>query len=238
MICDLEFTTCDLEFSTLIMITKIKKFIEPQLKTELGDEAKVSSLPLAGTSEQSERSARKESKAFFEDARVPDIRPGDTVKVHQKIPASVKTTAGKKEKEKERIQVFEGLVIARKHGKEIGATITIRKVISGIGVEKIFPIHLPTIEKIEIVKRGKVRRAKLYYMRTAKGKRARLKQIDIPESNKISMKTELKETKGKIEDNTKLENPITEIKGEKKDVENKTKESTIKKEDNLVKEKN
>ena len=174
------------------MSTKIKKFIEPQLKTELGDEAKVSSLPLAGTSEQSERSARKESKAFFEDARVPDIRPGDTVKVHQKIPASVKTTADKKEKEKERIQVFEGLVIARKHGKEIGATITIRKVISGIGVEKIFPIHLPTIEKIEIVKRGKVRRAKLYYMRTAKGKKVRLKQKDIPNSTKApkEVKTE------------------------------------------------
>ena len=97
---------------------------------------------------------------------VPDIRPGDTVRVHQKI----------KEKDKERIQVFEGLVIARKHGQEAGSTITVRKVISGVGVEKILPLHSPTIEKIEIVKRGKVRRAKLYYLRTAKGKKARLKR--------------------------------------------------------------
>ena len=97
---------------------------------------------------------------------IPDIRPGDTVRVHQKI----------KEKNKERIQVFEGIVIARKHGKGISATITVRKVIAGIGVEKIFPIHVPTIEKIEIVKRAKVRRAKLYYLRQAKGKKARLKR--------------------------------------------------------------
>ena len=97
---------------------------------------------------------------------LPDIRPGDTVKVYQKI----------KEKDKERLQAFEGVVLARKHGKGISATITVRKVISGVGVEKIFPIHSPNIEKIEISKRGKVRRAKLYYLRTAKGKKARLKR--------------------------------------------------------------
>ena len=97
---------------------------------------------------------------------LPDIKPGDTVRVHQKI----------KEKNKERIQIFEGIVIARKHGKGVSATITVRKVISGIGVEKIFPIHSPLIAKIEVVKRGKVRRAKLYYLRTAKGKKARLKR--------------------------------------------------------------
>ena len=95
-----------------------------------------------------------------------DIRPGDTVKVHQKI----------KEGSKERTQIFEGLVLARKHGKEAGATITVRKVVSGVGVEKIFPIHSPLIVKIEIIKRGKVRRAKLYYLREAKGKKARLKR--------------------------------------------------------------
>ncbi|MFC1663708.1 50S ribosomal protein L19, partial [Patescibacteria group bacterium] len=89
---------------------------------------------------------------------LPAIKPGYTVKVYQKI----------KEGEKERVQVFEGLVLARKHGKGIGATITVRKVVSGIGVEKIFPIHSPIIEKIEIVKRGKIRRAKLYYLREAK----------------------------------------------------------------------
>ena len=97
---------------------------------------------------------------------IPDIRPGDTVRMHQKI----------KEKNKERIQIFEGIVIARKHGKGISATITVRKVIAGIGVEKIFPIHTPTIQKIEVVKRAKVRRAKLYYLRTAKGKKGRLKR--------------------------------------------------------------
>jgi large subunit ribosomal protein L19 len=83
------------------------------------------------------------------------IKSGDIVKIYQRI----------KEGEKERTQVFEGIVIARKHGNEIGATITVRKEISGIGVEKIFPIHSPTIEKIEILKEGKRKRAKLYYLR-------------------------------------------------------------------------
>ena len=96
---------------------------------------------------------------------LPEIKPGNTVKIYQKI----------KEKDKERLQAFEGVVIARKHGKGISATITVRNVISGVGVEKIFPIHSPAIEKIEVLKRGKVRRAKLYYLRTAKGKKARLK---------------------------------------------------------------
>ena len=97
---------------------------------------------------------------------LPGIRPGDTVKVYQKI----------KEKDKERLQAFEGVVLARKHGKGISATITVRKVISGVGVEKIFPIHSPAIEKIEVLKKSKVRRAKLYYLRTAKGKKAKLKR--------------------------------------------------------------
>ncbi len=96
---------------------------------------------------------------------VPDVRPGDTVLVHQKI----------KEGNKERIQIFEGIVIAKKHGKGISATITVRKVVDGVGVERIFPIHSPAIAKLEILRRGKVRRAKLYYLRTAKGRKARLK---------------------------------------------------------------
>jgi large subunit ribosomal protein L19 len=100
---------------------------------------------------------------------LPDIRPGDTVRVSQKI----------REGGKERIQDFEGLVIARKHGKEAGATITVRKVISGIGVERIFPLHSPNIEKIEIVKKGKARRAKLYYLRKAKGKRGKIKDAQV-----------------------------------------------------------
>jgi len=97
---------------------------------------------------------------------LPNVRPGDTVCVYQKI----------KEGDKEKTQAFKGIVIARKHGKEIGATITVRKEVSGIGVEKIFPLHSPTIEKIEILKRGKTRRAKLYYLRKAKGKRAKIKE--------------------------------------------------------------
>jgi len=114
---------------------------------------------------------------------LPDIRPGDTVRIHQKIKEAPKKGKSSKEQEtKERIQVFEGLVIARKHGKGMTATITVRKVTSGIGVEKIFPLHSPIIEKIEIVKRSKARRAKLYYLREAKGKRARLKKKEFVEA--------------------------------------------------------
>jgi large subunit ribosomal protein L19 len=102
---------------------------------------------------------------------LPPIKSGDTVRIHQKI----------KEGDKERIQVFEGLVLARKHGKEAGATITVRKVISGIGVERIIPLHSPTLQKIEIVKSGKVRRSKLYYLRRLKGKKARLKKKEFAE---------------------------------------------------------
>jgi large subunit ribosomal protein L19 len=113
---------------------------------------------------------------------LPEIRPGDTVRVVQKILGSAAARPSKKEGAKEKTQVFEGLVIARKHGKEIGSTITVRRVISGIGVERIFPIHSPTIEKIEILKRGRVRRAKLYYLRKAKGKKGRLKEREFRET--------------------------------------------------------
>jgi len=112
---------------------------------------------------------------------LPDIRPGDTVRVFQKIPASAIASAGKKEKEREKAQAFEGLVLARKHGKGISSTITVRRIISGIGVERVFPLHSPTLEKIEIIKRGKARRAKLYYLRKVRGKKARLKQKEIVE---------------------------------------------------------
>jgi large subunit ribosomal protein L19 len=83
------------------------------------------------------------------------LRAGDTVRVHQKI----------QDKGKTRIQIFEGIVLARKHGDEPGATFTVRKVSGGIGIEKIYPLYSPMIDKIEIVKRAKVRRAKLYYIR-------------------------------------------------------------------------
>jgi len=99
---------------------------------------------------------------------LPEIKTGDIVKVHQKI----------KEKNKERIQIFEGQVLAKKHGKGVSATITVRKVIDGVGVEKIFPIHSPSIEKIEVVRSGKTRKSKLYYLRTAKGRKAKLKTVE------------------------------------------------------------
>jgi len=105
---------------------------------------------------------------------LPDIRPGDTIRVYQKI--REKKDQDSPSAKQEKAQTFEGLVIARKHGKGISATITVRKAISGIGVEKIIPLHSPLVEKIEILKRGKARRAKLYYLREAKGRKAKLKK--------------------------------------------------------------
>lgn len=98
------------------------------------------------------------------------IRPGLTLKVYQKIKEGAKT----------RTQIFEGLVIALKHGRGVNSTMTIRKISNGVGVERIFPLHLPTIEKIEVVKASKVRRAKLYYLRdkTARETRRKTKIIN------------------------------------------------------------
>ncbi|MEP7149721.1 MAG: 50S ribosomal protein L19 [Acidobacteriota bacterium] len=98
---------------------------------------------------------------------IPAFQSGDTVKVHVRI----------QEGNKERLQVFEGIVIARKHG---GAreSITVRKVSFGVGVERIFPLHATVIDHIDVVRRGKVRRAKLYYLRDLRGKAARIKEKD------------------------------------------------------------
>ena len=96
---------------------------------------------------------------------VPDFKPGDTIRVHARI----------KEGEKERIQVFQGVVIRKRKGNT-GATFTVRKVSYGIGVERIFPIHSPSIDKVEIVSRGRVRRGRLYYLRQLRGKAARIKE--------------------------------------------------------------
>ena len=117
------------------------------------------------------------SPVQMEDRKALGIKPGDTVKVHQKIVDKGKT----------RFQIFEGLVLARKHGDEPGATFTVRKVSSGIGVEKIYPLYSPLIEKIEIVKRAKVRRAKLYYIRE---KVAREIKRQMRRMNLVSMMTE------------------------------------------------
>ena len=95
------------------------------------------------------------SPVNIEERRGLDLRSGDTVRVWQKIV----------EKGKTRSQAFEGLVLARKHGKEAGATFTVRRMASGVGVEKIFPLYSPVIDKIEVVKRSKIRRAKLYHIR-------------------------------------------------------------------------
>jgi large subunit ribosomal protein L19 len=96
---------------------------------------------------------------------LPDFRPGDTVRVHVKVV----------EGNRERIQVFEGVVIKRR-GAGISETFTVRKVSYGVGVERTFPVHTPKIAKLEVVRRGKVRRAKLYYLRQLRGKAARIKE--------------------------------------------------------------
>lgn len=98
---------------------------------------------------------------------IPDFRPGDTVRVHVRI----------KEGDKERLQAFEGVVIARKHGG-VRETITVRKTSFGIGVERIFPLHASVVDRIEVVRRGRVRRAKLYYLRKLRGKAARIRELD------------------------------------------------------------
>ena len=97
---------------------------------------------------------------------IPAFRPGDTVRVHAKVVEGTR----------ERIQIFEGVVISRK-GQGISEMYTVRKISSGIGVERTFPVHTPRVEKIEVVRHGKVRRAKLYYLRALQGKAARIKEI-------------------------------------------------------------
>ena len=98
---------------------------------------------------------------------VPAFQPGDTLKVHVRI----------KEGNKERLQIFEGICIARKHGGP-RETVTVRKVSFGVGVERIFPLHATIVDHIDVVRRGKVRRAKLYYLRDLRGKAARIKEKD------------------------------------------------------------
>ena len=142
-----------------------------------------------------------------------DIRTGDTVRVNLKI----------QEKGKTRIQVFEGMILAVKHGKEPGGTFTVRKVMSGVGVEKIFAIYSPMIDKIEVVKRSKVRRAKLYYIRekVAREIRRKMRKLmtapvveDTPEEPEEREEGATKEAEATTED-TKVED--TETKKEKKE---------------------
>lgn len=162
-----------------------------------------------------------------------DVRSGDTVRVHLKI----------QEKGKTRIQVFEGMVLAVKHGKESGGTFTVRKVMSGVGVEKIFPIYSPVIDKIEVVKRSKVRRAKLYYIREKVAREIRRKMrkmIATPVAEDVSEPekkedqpveaTEAEQTEAPKTENTPTdqeeETPKEEEKQESQEIEESKEETT------------
>jgi large subunit ribosomal protein L19 len=107
---------------------------------------------------------------------IPAFQSGDTVKVHVRI----------KEGNKERLQIFEGVVIAKKHGG-VRETVTVRKISFGVGVERIFPLHATIVDHIDVVRRGRVRRAKLYYLRNLRGKAARIRERDT--RNKAAAKT-------------------------------------------------
>jgi large subunit ribosomal protein L19 len=184
----------------------------------------------------------------------PDIRPGDTVRVHQKITeeGGVKGKKG----DKERIQVFEGLVLRVRGGSGINGSFLVRKTASGVGVEKNFPIHMPSLVKVEVVKRGKVRRARLYYLRDKKEKDSRLQEIKlspkdleklkfdetVEEPKKEKEVKEEKKTKNKKETksenkDTKEEKPKDKPEESQKNPENKEKGKDTKKEEPKVEEK-
>jgi large subunit ribosomal protein L19 len=132
------------------------------------------------------KSAVKISPVNMEERKKLELRSGDTVRVWQKI----------KEGEKTRLQAFEGLILARKHGDESGAMFTVRKVVDGVGVERIFPLYSPVIDEIEILRRSKVRRSKLYFIREKATKEIRrqisseraTKSVDVAETSKEEVK--------------------------------------------------
>jgi large subunit ribosomal protein L19 len=117
----------------------------------------------------------KISSVNIEERKKIGLKAGDTVRVHQKI------TEG----DKSRIQIFEGMIIGRKHGNEAGGTFTVRKVIDGVGVERIFPFYSPNIDKIEVVRSSKVRRAKLYNIRDKAAKEIRRKMKNIINTKEV-----------------------------------------------------
>ena len=116
-----------------------------------------------------------------------DFRAGDTIRVWQRV----------KEGDKSRLQAFEGLVIARKHGKEPGATFTVRKVAAGVGVERVFPLYSPTIEKMEVVSRSKARRAKLYYIRDKAAREIRKKMKQLSRTEEVIMEKQADKAENK-----------------------------------------
>jgi len=174
---------------------------------------------------------------------LPDFDVGDTVRVHQRIKEAAleqklsKTAkAVRKAKEEEtgkikgeRVQVFEGVVLAKKHGRGLNATFTVRKVIGPYGVEKIYPLHSPTIEKIEVVRKAKVRRSKLYYLRNLRGKKAKLKErvfteLVVEEEKPIAPIEEIQEGQ------EAAEGEKMEVAGKKEEVKTGPTENTNKKE--------
>jgi large subunit ribosomal protein L19 len=117
--------------------------------------------------EQKQTEGQEAPKEELKREALPELKPGQTVRVHQQI-KEVEMTEEKgktKTKERKRVQIFEGIIIAKSGGKSSGATITVRKISNGVGVEKIFPLNLPMIVKIELVKKAKVARSKLYFLR-------------------------------------------------------------------------
>jgi large subunit ribosomal protein L19 len=155
---------------------------------------------------------------------IPAVKAGDTVRVHQRI----------KEGEKERVQIFEGLIIKISSGTGTGKTFTIRKTTNGVGVEKIFPFLLPSIEKIELVKRGKTRRSKLYYIRDKQPKEARLKEIPLSDEQKEGLSFDaaaLKAEKEAAEKKAEAEKAKAEEKAEKKPEAKEEKKEAEKSED-------
>ena len=156
---------------------------------------------------------------------LPDVKPGHVVKVYQKI-TEIKGS-GKKQETKERVQVFEGLVIGKKGRKGINTTITVRKISGGIGVERVFPLNAPTIEKIELTKITKTRRAKLNYMRDRIGKATK------PKGEMIKQEESKPKPSTKAKENLESEKK----KDDKKEIEKvKVEETVIEKENKTVKE--
>ena len=126
------------------------------------------------------KSAVKTSPVNMEERKKLGLRSGDTIRVWQKI----------KEGDKTRLQAFEGLVLSRKHGDEAGATFTVRKVVDGVGVERIFPLYSPIIDEIEIVRRSEVRRSKLYFIREKSSKEIRRQMSKERSMKEVETKTE------------------------------------------------
>jgi len=139
---------------------------ETSEKTEATEEV----VETKSTEEAVEKESFEETKKMN---YATDLKPGMTIRVYQKI-----KEMNIKGDEKERVQYFEGIIIAKKHGSEVGGTITVRKISNGVGVEKIFPLNLPTIDKIEVKKQAKVRRAKLFFLRRGYKKRFKETKLD------------------------------------------------------------